>query len=82
MAGLVGWLVSEQCELSGETLIAGAGHARRAQVLESGSVALGENPSAAALSLTGAPCNVPQESANSEFADFIQSLPIHIAKQP
>jgi NAD(P)-dependent dehydrogenase (short-subunit alcohol dehydrogenase family) len=82
VAGLVGWLVSEQCELSGETLIAGAGHARRAQVLESGSVALGENPSAAALSLTGAPCNLPQESANSEFADFIQSLPIHIAKQP
>lgn len=74
VAGLVGWLVSEQCELNGETLVAGANHARRVQTLETESIALGEDPQAAIEKLLAMPCEISPASASAEFEDFIRSL--------
>ena len=74
VAKLVGWLVSEGCELSGTTLITGAGHARLAQSLETESVLLAENPQAAVEKLLDACCEVAPASATEEFETFTRAL--------
>jgi hypothetical protein len=75
VTNLVGWLVSEQCELRGKTFIAGADHARLAQTLETDSVFLGANPQAAVETLLHSPCSAsPPSSAYSEFETFIHAL--------
>lgn len=72
---LVGWLVSQQCELRGKTFIAGADHARLAQTLETDSVFLGANPQAAVETLLHSPCSALQpSSAYLEFESFIHAL--------
>lgn len=72
--GLVAWLVSESCELTGNTIIAGAGHARLARTLESDTVVLGENPIAALEALVASSCVHAPPTASAEFEAFRCSL--------
>ena len=73
--GLLGWLVSEHCNLKGTTLIVGANHARLVKTLETASIDLAEDPQAAAETLMQAPCGPrAAASASAEFEDFIRSL--------
>jgi len=75
VANLVGLLVSQSCELTGTTLVAGANHVRLARTLETGSVALGEDPQAALDKLLKLPCGESSPaSASAEFEDFILAL--------
>ena len=73
-AKLVGWLVSEPCELTGTTMIAGAGHARLARTLESDTVSLNGDVSAAIRALVDMPCRFAPRSASGEFEEFKRSL--------
>ncbi len=74
VAPLVSWLVSEQCELSGNVLISGAGRVRLAKALESGSIDLGSDPAQALATLRAQTCNIDHPSANAEFEDFTHSI--------
>lgn len=74
VANLVGWLVSEQCGLTGKTIISGARHARMAQSLESETMPLGENIQAAVENLLTMPCAKHMSSAIAEFEEFARSL--------
>ena len=74
VAPLVAWLVSEQCELSGQTIICGAGHARLAQTLESETIDLGEDIQGAMARLVTMPCEQSQATAIAEFQAFSRSL--------
>lgn len=75
VAALVAWLVSDQCELCGETIIAGANHARLAQTLETDSLILGADPQLALEKLLSLSCKqVPPASASAEFEDFIRAI--------
>lgn len=74
VAPLAGWLVSDQCKLSGKTFIAGANHVRLVQTLETESVALGEDVQATLEKLTELPCKLSPISASAQFKDFIHSL--------
>ena len=73
-ASLVAWLGSERCTVTGKTLIAGAGRARIAQTLESDTVVIGEDITAAISQLTAMACHYPQATASAEFEDFRRSL--------
>lgn len=74
-ARLVGWLVSEQCNITGKTLIVGADHLRIAQTLETETVPLGDDPQQAVESLLGAPFrSTPPDTAIAEFRDFVVSV--------
>jgi NAD(P)-dependent dehydrogenase (short-subunit alcohol dehydrogenase family) len=75
VSGLLGWLVSEHCNLKGTTLIVGANHARLVKTLETASIDLAEDPQAAVETLMQAPCGPrAAASASAEFEDFIRSL--------
>lgn len=74
VARLAVWLVSEQCRLSGATLIAGAGHARLARSMETATLSLGDDPGKAIERLAGMACAEAPETASGEFAAFMQSL--------
>lgn len=74
VAPVAGWLVSEQCRLTGKTFIVGANHARLAQTLETESIALGEDLQATMDKLLASPCNALPSSASAEFEDFIQTV--------
>jgi len=73
-APLVGWLVSEDCSLTGQTFIAGAGGARRTVTMESDTVVLGSDPAAALSTLMESNCTREPPSAIAEFEDFRQSV--------
>jgi NAD(P)-dependent dehydrogenase (short-subunit alcohol dehydrogenase family) len=76
VAPLAGWLVSERCELTGKTLVAGAGSARLAHPLETDSIILGEDPQVAMEKLLQLSCGEsPPATAGAEFEDFMRSLP-------
>ena len=72
-AELVAWLVSEGCELTGKTLIAGANRARLVQTQESDTLSLGEDIPAAAGKLMALPCPHIPASAIEEFGEFTLS---------
>jgi len=73
-ARLATWLVSEQCTLSGATLITGADHVRLAQPLETASLPLAGSFPDLIDELVNAPCETAQDSANAEFGDFVRCL--------
>jgi NAD(P)-dependent dehydrogenase (short-subunit alcohol dehydrogenase family) len=75
VARLVAWLVSSDCTLQGEVLIAGGGGVRRAQVLESETVRLeGQDVSAVVASLAALPASLKPGHASEEFTMFADSL--------
>ncbi len=74
VARLATWLVSDQCTLSGATLIAGADHVRLARSLETASLPLADSIPALVDELLNVPCGTTQTSANAEFEDFVQCL--------
>lgn len=75
VSGLLGWLVSEHCNIKGTTLVVGANHARLVHTLETASIDLAEDPQAAVETLLQAPCGTPAAaSASAEFEDFIRSF--------
>ncbi len=74
VAPLVAWLVSEQCKLTGQTIVTGAGNARRVQTLESETIALGEDVQGALARLAAMPCEQAQATAIAEFQAFSRSL--------
>lgn len=71
---LVGWLVSEQCRLTGKTIIAGAGHARLVQTLESDTIPLEGDIQLAVARLIDMPCRFAPRSASDEFDVFRASV--------
>jgi NAD(P)-dependent dehydrogenase (short-subunit alcohol dehydrogenase family) len=74
VASLAGWLVSEHSKLNGQTLVAGANHARLVKTLETESISLADNPQAAIERLSAIPCETSPTSASAEFEDFLRSL--------
>lgn len=82
VARVAGWLVSEQCNLSSETIIAGAGHARLAQYQETDSVPVNLDPGLAIKTLQSLERNQTHASANDEFQSFMQSLPVAPPETP
>ena len=74
VAPLVAWLVSQQCKLTGQTIVTGAGHARLAKTLESETLALGEDIQGAMARLVAMPCEQAQPTAIAEFQAFASSL--------
>ncbi len=75
VAGVVGWLGSHDCSLSGQTVIAGAHHMRLARHLETATLRFEENPGNAVEQLSCAPCQeTSPASAAAEFDDFMRSV--------
>jgi NAD(P)-dependent dehydrogenase (short-subunit alcohol dehydrogenase family) len=74
VAPLVAWLVSENCGLTGQAIVTGAGHARLVKTLESETLALGEDIPAALSRLAGMACEQELPSAIAEFEIFSQSV--------
>jgi len=73
-AALVGWLVSEGCQLTGKTFVTGAGHARLVDSLESDTICLEAGVETAIEQLMNKPCSLRPGSANAEFESFMHSL--------
>jgi NAD(P)-dependent dehydrogenase (short-subunit alcohol dehydrogenase family) len=74
VAPLVGWLASEDCDVSGEVLVSGAGIVRRAGVGETAALALDSAPVADVVhALFGQPVH-SFASANDSFTHFLQEL--------
>ncbi len=81
VAPVVCWLVSEQCDLTGEVFIAGAGLLRRVRIAETISVSIDESADDAIESAGQAVRDImgvqechPMSDAGSEFMDMAGEL--------
>lgn len=75
VARLAAWLVSPDCDVQGEVLIAGGDGLRRARVLESETVLVDETGVGAAMeALAGLEPTLSPENASEEFAHFAAAL--------
>lgn len=74
VADMVCWLVSEQCDLHGRTVLLGGGGMRLAQMQESETVLLGDDPGSDLDRLVALPTDQTQAHASGEFQAFADSL--------
>ncbi len=74
VADLAAWLVSGECRLNGDLLIAGGGGLRRVAVRETQTVSLQAGVAAALERLDGLDVELAPDSASAEFEQFARSL--------
>lgn len=74
VSGLVAWLCSSRCEVTGHTFIAAAGHARLAQLRETATMPFTADIQILIDHLENADFAHSYTDASSEFSEFIQSF--------
>lgn len=74
VAKLVCYLASESCELHGQTIIAGGGGMRLAQVQETETVSPGETPEMSLSRLLSLSKELTHANASAQFQEFADSL--------